>query len=68
MRRIGAFAATLPHLLGLELLPYHHIAVEKYERLERAYAFSEARPPDEARLVEIADLLRAFDLEVKIGG
>ena len=68
LRQIGAFAARLPHLRRLDLLPYHHIAVEKYERLERAYAFSEARPPSEAQLVEIAALLRTFDLEGKIGG
>jgi len=68
VQQIGAFVATLPHLMRLELLPYHHIAAEKYARLGRAYALPEARPPDGSRLAGIADLLRTFDLSVRIGG
>jgi pyruvate formate lyase activating enzyme len=68
IRRIGAFAATLPSLLGVDLLPYHHTALEKYERLDRAYPFADIRPPSEEKMAEMASVLRGFDFRVKIGG
>lgn len=68
VRQIGAFAAVLPHLQRVDILPYHHTAVEKYRRLNKAYALAEARPPSEERLAEIAQILRGFGLTVKEGG
>jgi len=74
VRQIGKFAATLPHIkkatkqFQVNLLPYHHIAKEKYQRLNKTYALSEVRPPSEERMVEIAQILRSYDLIVKIGG
>jgi pyruvate formate lyase activating enzyme len=66
--QIGTFAAALPHLQRVDLLPYHHTAATKYERLERAYAFPDLHPPSEERMAEVARILRGFDLKVKIGG
>jgi pyruvate formate lyase activating enzyme len=68
IRQIGAFAAALPSLRRVELLPYYHIATEKYRRLHRRYELSETRPPEEQRMVKIASVLREYDLDVKIGG
>jgi len=68
LRQIGAFAAALPHLDGVDLLPYHHIGVDKYVRLDRDYRLPATRPPAEERLAEIAHLLRQFGLSVRIGG
>jgi pyruvate formate lyase activating enzyme len=67
IRQVGEFAATLPLMDRVDILPYHHIAVEKYKRLHQTYDLPETRPPSDERLTEIAQILRGFDLHVKIG-
>jgi pyruvate formate lyase activating enzyme len=64
IRQIGEFAAGLPHLDEVDILPYHHIAAEKYRRLNRDYAFPEMRPPTEEKMAEIAESLRGFGFKV----
>jgi pyruvate formate lyase activating enzyme len=66
--QVGAFAAALPHLQRVDILPYHQIAVDKYDRLERVYGLREIRPPGDETMDSVAELLRRFDLTVKIGG
>ena len=68
IRETGTFAAALPHLNGVDILPYHYAAVEKYKRLSQVYSLPETRPPSEERMAEIAQVLRGFGLHVKIGG
>jgi pyruvate formate lyase activating enzyme len=68
IRQTGAFAAALPHLSRVDLLPYHHTGVDKYNRLDRAYGLPETRPPSSERLASIAQTLRGFGLQVKVGG
>ncbi len=68
VRQIGAFAGALPHLQGVDLLPYHHIAVDKYLRLNKPYRLFETRQPTAERLTEIAQVLQSFNLSVTIGG
>ena len=65
LRQVGEFAAALPHLNGVEILPYHQIAIEKYKRLDKVYELLETRPPSDARVAEIAQILREFGLKVK---
>jgi pyruvate formate lyase activating enzyme len=66
--QVGDFAAALRHLNRVDILPYHHIAVEKYKRLNKKYGLPATRPPSDERLAEIAGILRGFGLQVKIGG
>lgn len=54
MRQIAVFAAGLPHLQGIDLLPYHTTAADKYARMNKPYKLTGARPPSEARMAEIA--------------
>jgi pyruvate formate lyase activating enzyme len=68
IRQTAAFAAALPHLNRVNLLPYHHIGVDKYGRLGKAYGLPETRPPSDERLASIAHTLRAFGLQVHVGG
>ena len=65
---IGTFAAALPSLNRVELLPYHRAAINKYERLHRTYKFSELLPPSEEEMTEIKQILEEYGLKVKIGG
>jgi pyruvate formate lyase activating enzyme len=68
IRQTGAFAAALPRLNQVDILPYHHAATEKYHRFNKVYGLPEIRPPSNERMAEIAQILRGFDLQVKIGG
>jgi pyruvate formate lyase activating enzyme len=68
IRRVGSFAAALPRLSRVDLLPYHHAGVEKYHRLNRVYGLPGTRPPTDERMAHIAHVLREFGLPVRIGG
>ncbi len=68
IRQIGAFAAALPHLNRVDILPYHHAGVDKYNRLNKVYKLPEIRPPSDERMAEVAQILRGFGLQVKTGG
>ena len=68
IRRTGEFAAALPHLNRVDVLPYHHSAAQKYERLGRPYQLPTVQPPSEARVAKIIQILQAFDLQVRTGG
>jgi pyruvate formate lyase activating enzyme len=68
VRQLGAFIAGLPQVSGVELLPYHRIALDKYDRLNLPYGLPEVQPPSEARMAEIAHQLRQWGLSVKQGG
>ncbi len=68
IRQIGEFAASLPPLARIEILPYHSIASRKYGRLDRVYRLPDTQPPSEEDLGSVADTLRSFGLQVKIGG
>ena len=58
IRQIAAFAAALPHLLGIDLLPYHMTAADKYARMNKPYKLAGARPLTDERMAEIAGILR----------
>jgi pyruvate formate lyase activating enzyme len=68
IHRIGEFAASLPKVNLISILPYHNTATDKYSRLDKAYAISDIRPPSAKRMAEISQMLGDFGLEVKIGG
>ena len=58
IRQIAAFAASLPHLQGIDLLPYHTIAADKYARMNRPYRLAGARPLSDARMTEITQMMQ----------
>lgn len=68
LRGIGRFCAGLEHLERIDILPYFHIAAEKYRRLHRDYGLNEIQPPGAEKMAGAADLLREFGLTVHIGG
>jgi pyruvate formate lyase activating enzyme len=62
IRQIAAFAASLPRLDGIDLLPYHATAADKYARLNRPYRLADARPLSDERMVEIAGIVREYGM------
>jgi len=61
---VRRFAATLPSLAGLDLLPYHRVGVDKYARVGRTYPLPDTLPPPRERLAEVAQTLAAAGLPV----
>ena len=68
LNRIAEYAAGLPNLDRIDLLPYHESAKGKYERLGKEYTLVEVRQPSEERMQEAVHLMEQYDLSVKIGG
>ncbi|BDU76077.1 glycyl-radical enzyme activating protein [Mesoterricola sediminis] len=53
------FVASLPGIEGLDLLPYHGTGAAKFRRLGRTYLLDALRPPDPARVEDIAGHFRS---------
>jgi pyruvate formate lyase activating enzyme len=53
---------------AVDLLPYHRLGVDKYERLGREYSLSETDPPPSARVREAAERLRDSGLRITVRG
>lgn len=68
LEAIGEFAASLPHLERVDILPYHPSAMGKYERLGKPYRLPDTQTPTDERMNEITHLLEQYNLIVKIGG
>lgn len=66
MEQIGAFAAGLPALEGVDLLPYHAIGREKYGRLGRTYARPEVQPPSKEKIARLRRVLERLGLPVNV--
>jgi pyruvate formate lyase activating enzyme len=67
IRQLAGFIAALPQRHPIELLPYHHIAVDKYLRLGKPYRLFEVRRPDADRMNDIARRLQHLELPVTVG-
>jgi pyruvate formate lyase activating enzyme len=65
---LGRLAADLGTVRRIDILPYHHIATEKYSRLDRGYSLPDVRPPADEAVASCAHILGEFGLEVGIGG
>jgi pyruvate formate lyase activating enzyme len=68
VRQIGAFAAELPAVQRVDLLPYHATAEEKYKRLGKTYRLLGVAVPSAQQMAELAEIVRGFGLPVRIGG
>jgi len=61
-------AAALPHLAGVDLLPYHSIGAGKYRRLDRTYRLLHTDAPTRWRMDEIGSTMAAAGLPVGTDG
>lgn len=56
------------NIIEVNLLPYHKMGMDKYDRLNLSYKLSGMETPSEARMNEIADKFRINGIKVRIGG
>jgi len=64
----GRFVASLPEIRRVSILPYHHTARAKYERLGRPYRPGTDGPPSDAVVMRTRAILEEYGLGVTIGG
>jgi pyruvate formate lyase activating enzyme len=62
------FVASLERTYPVHILPYHKVGGDKYRRLGQPYSLDDIDPPETEHTETLADRMRAFGLEVIIGG
>ncbi len=62
------FITSLSSVHPVHLLPYHHIAIEKYDRIGIDYDLEGMKPLTDAQVERAACRLRARGLSVMVGG
>ena len=65
---IAAFAASLPNVRELHLLPYHRLGQDKYKGLGRTYALDGVVPPENEQMERLLQTARRTGLKVQLGG
>lgn len=68
LQHMAGFAAGLPSLERVDLLPYHASGLEKYSRLNKSSLSPALQPYSETRLNEISAIFQAYGLETNLGG
>lgn len=64
MEGIAAFAAALPHVSGIELLPYHKLGRGKYAIIGRSYLLGDLEPPGDEEMEELRQICKGHGLPV----
>ncbi|MHC4463541.1 MAG: glycyl-radical enzyme activating protein [Planctomycetota bacterium] len=64
----GKFAASLPRVSRIDLLPYNRGGKEKSARLTAGIKLMQTETPDEKKMDSIAENLNNYGFEVKMGG
>jgi pyruvate formate lyase activating enzyme len=64
----GKFAASLPSVSKVDILPYNRGGKEKSARLTADTELMQTEIPDEEIMKLVAEILNKYGLEVKIGG
>ena len=66
--QIAAFAASLPGVNEIHLLPYHRMGQDKYEGLGRPYAMGDVPPPSAQQMQRLKSVCESYRLTTQIGG
>lgn len=69
IRDIARFAATLPGVVRIHLLPYHRLGQDKYDGLGREYLMPDILPPTNEHMEMLKRVVEAnCSIECQIGG
>ena len=62
IRALGEACRNLSHLAGIQLLPYHRLGIETYERMGLEYGLAGTRTPDDDLMETHLNVLRDMGL------
>lgn len=65
---IAKFAAALPNVDEIHLLPYHNMGRDKYEGLGREYLMGDIKSPSNEQMLSLIKVAEGYGLKAKIGG
>ncbi len=68
IRDIARFAASLPGVNEIHLLPYHRLGYDKYTGLDRPYAMGDIPVPDAALMERLRKVAEGEGLHAVLGG
>ncbi|MDP4118397.1 MAG: glycyl-radical enzyme activating protein [Bacillota bacterium] len=68
IRAIAQYAASIPNVDELHLLPYHRLGQDKYEGLGRDYTLKDIVPPIEEHMEKLLEVVKSTGLKSQIGG
>ena len=68
LRQLGELVRSMPNIQQVDILPYHKLGKDKYDRIGRANPMPETEAPSEAVMLNVKQRLEAFGLNVTIGG
>lgn len=68
IRDIAKFAASLPSVNEIHLLPYHRLGYDKYVGLDREYKMGDVKPPDGEKMERLRKVAESEGLKAVIGG
>ena len=68
IRAIAEFAAKLPNVNELHLLPYHRLGQDKYRWLGREYSLTHIEPPKDEKMQMLLEAAKKSGLNCQIGG
>ncbi|MBQ9860357.1 MAG: glycyl-radical enzyme activating protein [Clostridia bacterium] len=68
IQAIAEFAASLPGVEELHLLPYHRLGQDKYGWLGREYTLADAQPPENEQMQALLQVAQRSGLRCQIGG
>ena len=68
IRSIARFAASLPGVDEIHLLPYHRLGYDKYTGLEREYEMGDIAPPSREKMESLLRVAESEGLKAILGG
>ncbi len=68
IRATAEFIAGFSSLEALDILPYHRMGEPKWGQLHQDYKLHGVAPHGRERVFELADIARAYGIEVTVGG
>ncbi len=70
MRKTAEFLKEMKHVKDIELLPYHRLGIETYQKLGRVYELKDIATPDMETMRKMAEVFHEVDMDfvVKIKG
>ena len=68
INQIGQFLSSLNNIQSVHILPYHRIGLSKYRQIGETYLLDHLEIPSKEKILNIAEILKSYQLPIVIGG